>query len=121
MLLAGDGEALPFANNTLHVITSFFSLHHMDRPERLLKEVDRVLSSDGELLIMDFRRDMPRPLFRILDASWQFAFFFSPGRYGFRDSVQSAWRPGEIKSMLDRHDLGRFQVRSNAMELWITG
>ena len=97
ILLAGDGEVLPFGDNSLHVVTSFFALHHMERPENLLKEVDRVLASDGELLIMDFRRDMPRPIFRMLDASWQFVFFFSAGRYGFRDSVRSAWQPGEIK------------------------
>ena len=120
-LLAGDGEILPFGDKTLDVITSFFALHHMDEPERLLKEVDRVLASDGELLIMDFRRDMSRPLFRMLDASWQFAFFFSAGRYGFRDSVRSAWQPREIKSILEQNDLGRFQVRANAVELWITG
>ncbi|MCP4668077.1 MAG: class I SAM-dependent methyltransferase, partial [Deltaproteobacteria bacterium] len=120
-LLAGDGAVLPFGDNTLHGITSFFALHHVDGPERLLMEADRVLAHDGALLIMDFRRDMSRLLFRMLDASWQCAFFFSAGRYGFRDSVQSAWRPEEIKSLLARNHLGRFQVHANAVELWITG
>ncbi len=119
-LLAGDGEILPLGDNTLHVITSFFALHHMDEPERLLKEVDRVLTSDGDLLIIDFRRDMSGPLFHVLDASWQFAFFLSAGRYGFRDSVRSAWQPDEIKSILARNNLFRFQVHANAVELWST-
>jgi ubiquinone/menaquinone biosynthesis C-methylase UbiE len=93
----------------------------MDEPEKLLKEIDRVLASDGALLIIDFRRDMPRVLFRLLDASWQLAFCLSPGRFGFRDSVRSAWLPEEIKGILDRYDLGRFRVRANQLELWITG
>jgi ubiquinone/menaquinone biosynthesis C-methylase UbiE len=120
-LLAGDGEILPFGDHSFHVITSFFALHHMEAPERLFKEVDRVLASDGVLLIMDFRRDMSPFLFRMLNALWQFAFFFSAGRYGFRDSVRSAWQPREIKRILERNDLGRFQIRANALELWITG
>ncbi|MCP4666884.1 MAG: class I SAM-dependent methyltransferase, partial [Deltaproteobacteria bacterium] len=32
-LLAGDGAVLPFGDNTLHGITSFFALHHVDGPE----------------------------------------------------------------------------------------
>ena len=118
-LLAGDGEVLPIEADTLDVITSFFALHHMDHPERLLKEADRVLKSDGRLLVIDFRRDMSSGLFRILDALWQIVFFCSAGRFGFRNSVRSAWRPDEIESILNQNNLGRFQVHANRMELWI--
>ena len=118
-LLAGDGEVLPFGAETLDVVTSFFALHHMDQPERFLKEMGRVLKPDGTLLVIDFRRDMPPGLFRILDALWQVVLFCSAGRFGFRDSVRSAWRPDEIESILDRNNLSRFRVHTSRMELWI--
>jgi ubiquinone/menaquinone biosynthesis C-methylase UbiE len=118
-LVAADGEALPFRDNAIHVITSFFALHHMDRPERLLGEVDRVLRGHGSVLIMDFRRDMSGGLYRLLDLLWQIAFFHSAGRFGFRDSVHSAWRPDEIRGILTRNGLGRFIVHTNGLELWI--
>jgi ubiquinone/menaquinone biosynthesis C-methylase UbiE len=119
-LLAGDGEILPFRDDALHGVTSFFALHHMDRPQRLFKEIDRVLAPKGPLLLIDFRRDMSPPLFHVLDASWQLAFLASPGRYGFRNSVRSAWRAGEITEMLKRNEIQRFQVHTNRLELWIT-
>lgn len=119
ILLAGAGEFLPFKAETLDVMTSFFVLHHMDQPERLLKEVDRVLKPDGTVLIIDFRRDMSPGLFRLLDTLWQLVFCRSAGRRGFRDSVRSAWRPDEIETILHENDLGRFRVCANRMELWV--
>ena len=119
--LAGDGQCLPFESNTLDVITSFFALHHMDHPEKFLLEMDRVLKSNGSLLIIDFRRDMSLGLFRLLDALWQIVFYFSAGRFGFRNSVHSAWHPNEIKSILSQNNISRFRVYTNRFELWIIG
>jgi len=119
-LLAGDGQFLPFRAKTFWVITSLFTLHHIDQPENLLRELDRVLKPNGTLLIIDFRRDMSPGLFLIMNTLWQLAFYCTAGRMGFRNSVRSAWRPDEIKDMLNQNDLGRFRVLSNQVELWIT-
>lgn len=119
--LSGDGESLPFCDQSIDVVTSFFALHHMDRPDRFLAEADRVLKPDGRLLIIDFRRDMSRFVFGLLNTVWQLIFFFSSGRFGFRDSVLSAWRPDEIETFFDRNRLNRFDVHTNGVELWIVG
>ena len=119
VFLSGNGETLPFRDYCLDVVTSFFTLHHMDQPEKFLKEANRVLKPDGRLLIIDFRRDMPRVLYSLLNGMWQLFFFFSSGRFGFRDSAFSAWQPDEIERIIARNDLNRFGVRSNPMELWI--
>lgn len=119
VLLAGDGELLPFEDNSFDGVMSFFSLHHMDNPANLLKEVNRVLRPGGILLIIDFRRDMPSVLFVLLNLLWQMGFMLTQGRTGLRDSIRSAWCPGEIEEILKNNDIGRFRVRSNPMELWI--
>lgn len=118
-LLAGNGEALPFKPQTVDAITLFFALHHMDRPDHLLKEIDRVLKPNGLFLAIDFRRDMPGWLYHTLNGLWQGVFFFSNGRFGIRESIQAAWRPVEIETVLRDTKLKGFAVHENLMELWI--
>jgi ubiquinone/menaquinone biosynthesis C-methylase UbiE len=119
LFAAGDGQQLPYGDNAFDVIISLFALHHMDRPEDLLREVDRVLKPGGRLLIIDFRRDMAYGLFALANSLWQLFFFLSSGRKGFSQSVRSAWRPDEIANILNSCGIRRFQVHANPMELWI--
>ncbi len=119
-LAAGDGENLPVRDDAVDVVICLFALHHMEHPGYLLLEMDRVLRPGGSLLLIDFRRDMPRGLFRALDGMWQLLFLRTPARFGFRDSVRSAWRPDEIAALAERHRLERFRVSGNLAELFIT-
>lgn len=119
-LVAADAGRLPLAPASCDVVLSFFALHHMDRAETVLAEIDRVLSPAGSLLIIDFRRDMPKNLFRLLDAAWRTVLAGSPSRDGLARSVASAWRPDEIQAMLERRGLGRFTVSASRTELYIT-
>lgn len=118
-LCMGDGESLPFGTGKIDGVISFFAMHHMDHPDRLLKEIDRILKPDGCLLIIDFHRDMSRWLFRFMNGLWQGLFMFSAAKKGFENSVRSAWRKDEIQNILERHDLERFEVRTNNLELWV--
>ncbi|MBW1641429.1 MAG: class I SAM-dependent methyltransferase [Deltaproteobacteria bacterium] len=118
-LLASDGELLPFRPNSIDVVTSFFVLHHIDSPGRLLNEIDRVLKPNGVFLSIDFRRDMPRLLFHTLNTLWQSVFFFSSGRFGIRDSIRASWSSVEIDSILVQNNLNGFKIHVNPMELWI--
>jgi len=118
-LCAGDGITLPLRSNSVDIITVFFALHHMDEPAVVLREIQRVLKSDGLLLSIDFRRDMPGLLYRVLDVLWQGMFFFSSGRFGLRESIQASWNPDEINQLLEENALERFLVHTNWMELWI--
>lgn len=119
-LLAADAAALPLADGSCDAVLSFFALHHMDRAEEVLAEMDRVLAPGGTLLCIDFRRDMARPLYRIMDGCWHIAFALSPGRDGLRHSIASAWRPDEIEAMLRRRGLSRFRLITTRTELCIT-
>jgi len=119
-LVTGDGTCLPFADSSFDVVSMFFALHHLDEPAAFLAEAGRVLVKGGHLLVIDFRRDMPGPLFAAMDTAWQAAFMLTRGRHGFRDSVRSAWTPVELAAILNgREEDNRFMVADNPMEVWI--
>ena len=115
----GDGQCLPFRDASLDLVTCLFTLHHMDRPLDFFREVARILKPHGRFLLIDFRRDMSTVLFHMLNTLWRTAFFRSPGKTGFEESVRSAWTPGEIRSILGDEKPSRFSVGSNIMELWV--
>lgn len=119
-LVSGQGEFLPFADNSLDMVISFFTMHHINEPGTFLAEVDRVLKNDGKFLLIDFRRDMPAFIYKTMNAFWQLAFLFSPGRKGLMESIDSAWTAAEIKSVLAERGLQRFQVNETRTELLIT-
>lgn len=119
-LVSGDGEYLPFADKSLDVVISFFTMHHINKPGALLAEVDRVLKDDGKFLLIDFRRDMPTFIYRAMNSFWQLAFLLSPGRKGLMESIDSAWTASEIKAALAGRGLQRFQINESRTELLIT-
>lgn len=47
----GDSEDIPFAKNTFQVITCLNSFHHYENPEKVLKEIHRVLKNEGKIII----------------------------------------------------------------------
>lgn len=67
----GDAVKLPFANNTFDLIVAINLLHHIDKPEDVLKECYRVLKKGGALFTVDPNLYNPigyvgRGLFRLL-------------------------------------------------------
>ncbi len=49
-LLRGDITGLPFPDNTFDLITSNMVFEHLDKPEKQLKELSRVLVKGGKLI-----------------------------------------------------------------------
>lgn len=45
-------ENLPLKNNSVDVVTSFFTFEHLFGPEKVLSEINRVLKPEGELFIL---------------------------------------------------------------------
>ena len=58
-LVVADGTNLPFADRSFDVVTVAFGLRNMESWPGALREMSRVLSPDGHLLLLDF--SMPRP------------------------------------------------------------
>jgi len=67
-LLQGDAEALPFENNTFHVVSCLQVIEHLSKPEKFFSEANRVLKEGGILLLAT-----PNPqglAARLLGESW---------------------------------------------------
>ncbi len=61
-----DAEALPFPNNFFDCVTIGFGLRNMTNKEQALKEIYRVLSPGGKLVILEFSK-IWRPFRKIYD------------------------------------------------------
>lgn len=53
-LITCVGESLPLKNGFCYAVFSVMSFHHISKIEDVLKEVFRVLSSDGKLVVIDW-------------------------------------------------------------------
>jgi len=62
----GTAEDLPFPNESIDLIVSSLSLHHWLDPNKVLKEIYRVLSQNGKCIIFDFRRNSRRFFYGLL-------------------------------------------------------
>ena len=51
-----DAEALPFTNNYFDCVTIGFGLRNMTNKERALREIYRVLSPGGKIIILEFSK-----------------------------------------------------------------
>jgi len=47
----GNAENIPFENNSVDIITSFFSIHHFDNIDSSFQEFNRVLKPNGKIFI----------------------------------------------------------------------
>lgn len=52
-LVAGDGRALPLASGSIDLVTSAQAFHHIRDPLPVVREMRRVASRDGRVLIVD--------------------------------------------------------------------
>jgi len=51
----GDAQALPFADNSLHIAVTSYSLHHMPDAARVVGEMARVVKRGGRVGVIDIR------------------------------------------------------------------
>jgi ubiquinone/menaquinone biosynthesis C-methylase UbiE len=53
LLLRGDGETLPFADESFDLVTCSRALHHTPRPQDVVAEIARVLLPGGRVVVYD--------------------------------------------------------------------
>ncbi|OFY66848.1 MAG: hypothetical protein A2Y71_11580 [Bacteroidetes bacterium RBG_13_42_15] len=114
----GFGENMDHINDgQFDFVISRDSLHHWTEPEKVFKEIRRVLKPNGKLYIHDSRRDMN--LFGRLIVA--IASKFIPNNMGFywKSSIAASYTPDEIKLMLSGIGINDWQVESDLMDLTI--
>lgn len=52
--ISGNAQSTMFEDNSFEAVTIVFSLHHIENPELALREMFRILKSDGKLVIVDY-------------------------------------------------------------------
>lgn len=80
------------------LIYSTFTLHHWDNAELAIKNLYAMLNNDGLLYIHDLKR--------------VFWLYYIKSESGFFNSIRAAYRPGEIKIMLDRIGIGNYKIKT---------
>jgi ubiquinone/menaquinone biosynthesis C-methylase UbiE len=52
-LVVGDSEMLPYSNGSFSVVTCILAFHHFEQPETVIREMHRVLRTNGRIIIAD--------------------------------------------------------------------
>jgi ubiquinone/menaquinone biosynthesis C-methylase UbiE len=97
--LIADSEKLPCDDGAFTAVLCSNSFHHYPDPSRAVREMARVLASDGRLVIGDACADLPAA--RIADAVLR---RIEPGHVRL-------YRSGELGSFLQRAGLSRVMLR----------
>ena len=71
-LLYGDSEHLPFPDNTFHASTVAFGVRNFENLDNGLKDINRVLKSNGKLVVLEFSKPTAFPVKQL----YQFYFNF---------------------------------------------
>lgn len=68
----GDSEALPYPDQTFDAITVAFGVRNFENLEKGLKEMQRVLKDDGQIVILEFSRPRIFPIKQIFNGYFKY-------------------------------------------------
>ncbi len=109
----GDAERLPFADSSIDTIVSSLSLHHWKDAGAALKEIGRVLTPGGRVVLFDLRRDCPKWVYLVFVVG-QAVFLPAAIRRtnGAVGSIWASWTAAELGAMLQDAGFQRPRVES---------
>lgn len=113
----GDGQDMPFDDNTFDSVFTNGSLHEWSQPKKVLGEIGRVLKPGGRYFISDLRRDMNPLVVGLMKWVTQPKAI----RPGLVSSINAAYTREELLSILQESGLRGYTVKQNVMGLIITG
>jgi 2-polyprenyl-3-methyl-5-hydroxy-6-metoxy-1,4-benzoquinol methylase len=80
------------------LIYSTFTLHHWDNAELAIKNLYSMLNDNGLLYILDLKRVI-----------W---LYYIRSKSGFFNSIRAAYRPGEIKTILNKTGIKNYKIKA---------
>jgi ubiquinone/menaquinone biosynthesis C-methylase UbiE len=113
----GNCDQLPFADNKFDAVFTNGSLHEWENPVKAFNEIWRVLKPGGRYFISDLRRDIS---FFMLAMLWLGTKPASM-RSGLLSSINAAYIPQELKTMLKGSMLREGVITANRIDISIIG
>jgi ubiquinone/menaquinone biosynthesis C-methylase UbiE len=113
--LIANSECLPFSDNYFDVIILKGTFKCLERKAESLEEMHRILNSRGEILIFEFRKDIPEDEFLILTKDMQ------PQKVrSLRNKLNCSPDLAEYKYCLSKSNLSKFaEITSDGLDLKI--
>jgi ubiquinone/menaquinone biosynthesis C-methylase UbiE len=108
-LAEADARRLPFPDGAFDLVISNSVLHHLADPTPLLDEIARVAGEPGRVLVRDLRR--PPRWQRRLHVAWHGRHYRGTMRRLYEDSVDAAFTPTELATILHHTALAGASVR----------
>jgi ubiquinone/menaquinone biosynthesis C-methylase UbiE len=111
--------ALPVKDKSVDLVLCVHTMHHLEDPLTFFNEAARVLKEDGKCVMVDLRRDSPKPLALFFDLMWRLMIREKKARDGLWNSLKASLTMEECKRALERSALRRWRIYPQAIEMWI--
>jgi ubiquinone/menaquinone biosynthesis C-methylase UbiE len=111
-----DGKNLPFENNSFAAIVCSNMLHHIKDPLDLLKEMKRVVTDGGVVVIRDIVRPSSKFLLNIM-VSLVGLFHDRLMKKEYSDSLYASFTINEFKEVIKYSGIKGLYIRRNLVDL----
>lgn len=113
ILIQADAKRLPFKNHCFDAVISSNFFHHLSSPFKVLEEINRVVRTDGLILIRDMLRPPAKLIVNLLVAVVSlFAGHDRLMRKEYHDSLRAAFSFKEWQEILSQSPLKGAQIFS---------
>ncbi len=112
-----DGKKMPYDDHSFDIVMSNSLVHHIPNPLDLFREIDRVVKSNGSILIRDLLR--PESENDIEEIVKQANLDYNPRQKKlFKDSLNAALTLDEIKEIISQIGWHNAQVYQSSSRHW---
>ena len=111
----GDAAKMPFEEASFDFVISSGSLHHWKEPNRIFREVHRVLKPGCRTLISDLRSDAPEDEAKELADQVDSRFM----RWGLRHSFGEGYTVAEAEQLVDGVPFASVHIEADSISMGI--
>lgn len=115
----GSAYALPLKDKSVDLVLCVHTMHHLEDPLTFFNEAARVLKEGGKCVMVDLRRDSPKPLALVFDLLWRLMIREKRARDGLWNSLKASFTVHECEGMVRRSTLPPVRIYPQAIEMWI--
>jgi ubiquinone/menaquinone biosynthesis C-methylase UbiE len=115
----GSAYALPLPDKSVDLVLCVHTIHHLEDPLAFMNEAARVLKEGGKYVIVDLRRDAPKPLAIFFNLLWRLFIREKKARDGLWNSLKASLTLEECGRLLRCSLLPPGRIYPQAIEMWI--